>query len=74
MSWVTVCRPCDTERRFPLVDICATWRADQVLYGSCTLGTYSDDIVFTHKILALGGKARSRNSVQYRPLYVAVSA
>ena len=29
----------------PLVAICATWRADQVLYGSCTLVIYSDDIV-----------------------------
>ena len=35
----------DTERRLPLVDICATWRADQVLYCSCTLSIYNDNIV-----------------------------
>ena len=29
----------------PLVAICAAWRADQVLYGSCTIGIYNDDTV-----------------------------
>ena len=33
----------DTGRRLPLVAICAAWRADQVLYGSCTIGIYNDD-------------------------------
>ena len=45
------------ERRLPLVAICAAWRADQVLYGSCTFSIYSDDIVlcvYLRKILALG--------------------
>ena len=38
-----------------------------MLYGSCTLGIYSDDIVIAYlcKILALGGEAGSRNSVQF---------
>ena len=38
-------RTLDMERRLPLVAICTAWRADQVLYGSCTLGIYSDDVV-----------------------------
>ena len=33
-----------------MVDMCATWRSDEVLYGSCTLGIY----VYSCKILALG--------------------
>ena len=36
------------------------WRADQVLYGSCTLDIDSDDVgsrVFAHD-RALGGEAR----------------
>ena len=56
------------KRRLPLVAICAAWRDDQVLYSSCTLGVYSDAVVlcvFTHKSLALGGKARLRNAAQY---------
>ena len=40
---VTVCGP---GRQLPLVAICAAWRADQVLYGSCTIGIYNDDAVF----------------------------
>ena len=28
-----------------MVAICTTWRADQVLYGSCTIGIYNDDAV-----------------------------
>ena len=28
-----------------MVAMCAAWRADQVLYGSCTLGIYNDDAV-----------------------------
>ena len=39
---MTVCRHW---RRLPLVAICAAWRADQVLYGSCTIGVYNDDAV-----------------------------
>ena len=38
-------RTLDTGRRLPLVAICAAWRADQVLYGSCTIGIYNDDAV-----------------------------
>ena len=38
-------RTLDTGRRLPLVAICATWRADQVLYGSCTIGIYNNDAV-----------------------------
>ena len=54
-------RTLDMERRLPLVAICATWRADQVLYGSCTLGIYSDDVVFYPRFSLLA----SRNSAQY---------
>ena len=38
------------------------WRADQVLYGSCTIDIDSDDIgsyVFAHD-RALGGEARAK--------------
>ena len=35
----------DTGRRLPLVAICTAWRADQVLYGSCTIGIHNDDAV-----------------------------
>ena len=38
-------RTFDTGKRLPLVAICAAWRADQVLYGSCTIGVYNDDAV-----------------------------
>ena len=52
------------ERRLPLVAIWDAWRADQVLYGSCILGIYNDAAVLS-KILSFGGKARSKNSLQY---------
>ena len=38
-------RTLDTGRQLPLVAICAAWRADQVLYSSCTIGIYNDDAV-----------------------------
>ena len=28
-----------------MVAICTAWRADQVLYDSCTIGIYNDDTV-----------------------------
>ena len=37
--------------RLPVVASCVAWRADQVLYGSCTLEIDSDDVglcVFAH--------------------------
>ena len=37
----------DTGRRLPLVAICTAWRADQVLYGSCTISIYNDDTVLS---------------------------
>ena len=70
---VTVCRPCvhyiwgDDY----LGSYLAAWRADRVLYSSCTAAV---PLVFTmmtlycaylRKILTLGGEAGSRNSVQY---------
>ena len=55
-------RTLDMERRRPLIAICATWRADQVLYGSCTLGMYC---AYLCKILVLGVVVGSRNSAQY---------
>ena len=33
---------CGYGETLPLVAICTTWRADQLLYSSCTLGIYSD--------------------------------
>ena len=54
----------DRARRLPLVAICTAWRADQVLYGSCPIGIYSDDVVLC-VFLALGVEVGSRNSVQY---------
>ena len=59
----TVCT-LDTERQLPLVAICAVWRADQVLYDSCTLSIYNDAAVLS-KIFAFGGEARSRRSSLY---------
>ena len=45
--WLHFTSPGDSlqMQRLPLVAICSAWRADQVLYGSCTFGIYSDDIV-----------------------------
>ena len=56
---VTICRLTDG---LPLVVICAAWRADSVLYGSCILGIYNDDAVYLRQILALGGEVRLKNS------------
>ena len=55
----------DRARRLPLVAICVAWRADQVLYGSCTIGIYSDDVVLC-VFLALGVEVGSR--MQYSVL------
>ena len=47
---------------FPVVASYVTWRADQVLYGSCTFNIDSDGIgscVFAHD-RTLGGEARAK--------------
>ena len=47
---------------FPVVASYVAWRADQVLYGSCTIDIDSDDVglcVFAHD-RALGGEARAK--------------
>ena len=52
-------RTLDTGRRLPLVAICTAWRADQVLYGSCTIGIFNDDAVlcvFTARLSLLAAK------------------
>ena len=51
-----------TVKGFPVVASFVAWRADQVLYGSCTLDIDSDDVgscVFAHD-RALGGEARAK--------------
>ena len=47
-----------------MVAFYVTWRADQVLYGSCTLDIDSDDVVraYLHKIALLAVK---QNTVDY---------
>ena len=75
----TVCT-LDMERRLPLVATCATWRADQVLYGSCTLGSYSDDIVLC--VFTQDSRSWRRSGIEkfsavqwlYQALRAAVSA
>ena len=53
----------NTGRRLPLVAICAAWRADQVLYCSCTIGIYNDEAVlcvFTQDYRSLLSAKRDR--------------
>ena len=67
-------------RRLPLVAICAAWRADQVLYGSCPIGIYSDDIVLY--VFTQDSRSWRRSGIEkfsaaqwlYRALCAAVSA
>ena len=47
---------------FPVVASYVAWRADQVLYGSCTIDIDSDDVgscAFAHDRV-LGGEARAK--------------
>ena len=53
-------RTLGTGRLLPLVAICTGWRADQALYGTCTIGIYNDVVI--HKIHALGGEARGETA------------
>ena len=51
-----------TVKGFPVIASYVAWRADQVLYGSCTLDIDSDNIglcVFAPD-RALGGEARAK--------------
>ena len=51
-----------TAKGFPVVASYVAWRADQALYGSCTLDIDSDDFgscVFAHD-RTLGGEARAK--------------
>ena len=51
-----------TVRGFPVVAFYVAWRADQVLYGSCTLNIDNDDVgscVIAHD-RTLGGEARAK--------------
>ena len=51
-----------TVKGFPVVSSYVAWRADQVLYGSCTLDVDRDNVgscVFAHD-RALGGEARAK--------------
>ena len=71
-------RTLDTERRLPLVAICAAWRADQVLCVSCTHGIYSDDIALC--VFTQDSRSRRRNGIEkfavqwlYRALCAAVN-
>ena len=55
-----------TVRGFPVVASYVAWRADQVLYGSCTLDIDSNDIgscVYLRKIALLAVKQEQRNTV-----------
>ena len=69
-------RTLDMGRRLPLVAICAAWRADQVLYGSC----YNDDAVLC--VFTQDSHSWRRSEIEeflvvqwtYRALCAAVSA
>ena len=66
--------------RLPLVAICAAWRAGRVLYGSCTIGIYSDDAVLC--VFTQDSRSWRRSEIEeflvvqwtYRALCAAVSA
>ena len=62
-----------TVKGFPVVASYVAWRADQVLYGSCTLDIDSDDVgscVFAHD-RALGSEARAK---EYGRPFLRISA
>ena len=73
-------RTLDTGRRLPLVAIYAAWRADQVLYSSCTIGIYNDDAVLS--IFTQDSRSWRQSEIEefllvqwtYRALCAAVSA